>query len=401
LVFPIIQIVAFGLQTPTIVPEEEVIIVENADSAPIAGLRVPEGEIPPDIYYIILDMYVRDDVLMDIFGFNNSAFLDRITEMGFYVANCSQSNYTDTPLSLASSFNVAYLESFAEELISRNLDHYRIEPYVQNSLVLGVLKDLGYTIVNIESGFFLSEWRDTDIYLSGNVEAANRVFTFGGLNAFEGMLLQSTVGKWIYDNRPSLPEFIRPYLDQPYIERRDQILYALDTLENVASISGPKFVFAHIVAPHPPFVFGPNGEFVVRNTPLTLNFDFEDREWERYVPGYRGQVIYLNNRFETILEEIVDESARPPIIVLQSDHGITRVSSTRERVAILNVYHLPDGGNELLYPSISPVNTFRVIFNHYFGGDFDLLEDISYLWEKDRGPYEFEVVPSMMDECEE
>jgi len=401
LVFPVIQIAIFELQTPTIGPEEEVLFVEDIGSGPNIDLSVPEGEIPPDIYYIILDMYVRDDVLMDIFDFDNSLFLDRITEMGFYVARCSQSNYTDTPLSLASSFNVAYLESFAEELISRNLDHYRIEPYVRNSLVLRALKELGYTIVNIESGFFLSEWRDADYYLSGNVEASNRVFTFGGLNAFEGMLLQSTIGKWIYDNRPSLPAVIRPYLDQPYIERRDQILYALETLEEVPSISGPKFVFVHIVAPHPPFVFGPNGEFVIRNTPLTLNLDFEDREWERYVPGYRGQVIYLNNRFEAILEAILEESPKSPIIVLQSDHGITRVSSARERVAILNAYHLPGGGNEFLYPSISPVNTFRVIFNAYFGGSFDFLEDRSYLWERGKGPYEFEIVHSTTAECEE
>ncbi len=302
---------------------------------------------------------------------------------------------------MASSFNAAYIESFAEELITRNIDHYRIEPYVQNSLVLRALKDLGYTIVNIESGFFLSEWRDADIYFSGNVEASIRVFTFGGLNAFEGMILQSTVGKWIYDNRPSLPGFIRPYLDQPYIERRDQILYALETLEGVVSISGPKFVFVHFVVPHPPFVFGPNGEFVIRNTPLTLNYDLEDREWDRYVPGYRGQVIYLNNRFEAILEAILEESPRPPIIVLQSDHGITRVASARERVAILNAYHLPGEGNESLYPSISPVNTFRVIFNSYFGGSFDLLEDVSYLWEADKGPYEFEVVHGSSAECGE
>jgi arylsulfatase A-like enzyme len=169
----------------------------------------------------------------------------------------------------------------------------------------------------------------------------------------------------------------------------------------VASISGPKFVFVHIVAPHPPFVFGPNGEFVVRNTPLTLNYDLEDREWDRYVPGYRGQVTYLNNRFITILKAILEESPRSPIIVLQSDHGITRVSSARERVAILNAYHLPDGGNEFLYPSISPVNTFRVIFNSYFGGSYDLLEDVSYLWMADEGPYEFEVVHSTSADCGE
>jgi hypothetical protein len=402
LIFPVVQILAFELQTPTIESEgEDNPLVEIVSSAPSPNLYVPNGEIAPDVYYIILDMYVRDDVMLDVFEYDNSPFLDLLTDKGFYVALCSQSNYTDTPLSLASAFNSAYIDSFAGDLIAKGLDHYRIEPYVHNSLALNVLKDLGYKIVNVESGFFLSEWRDADIYLSGNVEASSRIFTFGGLNAFEGMLLESTVGKWIYDNRSSLPPFIRPYLDQPYIERRDQILFALETLEEIAAIPGPKFVFVHIVAPHPPFVFGPNGEFVIRDTPLTLNFDYEDREWDRYVPGYRGQVIYLNNRFEQILETILEESSRPPIIILQGDHGITNVSSARERVAILNAYHLPDGGNENLYPSISPVNTFRVIFNTYFGGDFVLLEDVSYLWEKEKGPYEFEVVHSTRTECGE
>ena len=32
----------------------------------------------------------------------------------------------------------------------------------------------------------------------------------------------------------------------------------------------------------------------------------------------------------------------------------------------------------LLYPAISPVNTFRLIFNTYLGADYPLLEDISY-----------------------
>ena len=45
----------------------------------------------------------------------------------------------------------------------------------------------------------------------------------------------------------------------------------------------------------------------------------------------------------------------------------------------MNAYHLPDGGNALLYPSITPINTFRVIFNHYLGADFELLEDSSYI----------------------
>jgi hypothetical protein len=402
LVAPVFQITAFEVRTRTIESaQENEPSFDIADSATSQSLLVPDGEIAPDIYYIILDMYVRDDVMLDIFEYDNSPFLNHLADMGFYVAGCSQSNYTDTPLSIASTFNMAYLESFAGDLIASNLDHYQIEPYVNNSYVLRALKELGYKIVNVESGFFLTEWQDADIYLSGESSSKWRNFAFGGLNNFESMLLHSTVGKWIFEHRAILPETFIPILDQPYIDRRNQILYALDTLENITTIPGPKFVFAHIVAPHPPFVFGPNGEFVVRNTPLTLNFDLEDREWRRYVPGYRGQVIYLNSMFEKIFESILENSSRSPIIILQGDHGITRVSSVLERVAILNAYHLPGGGDELLYPSISPINTFRLIFNFYFGGKFELLQDVSYFWKSDEGPYEFDVIPSTQLECGE
>ena len=48
------------------------------------------------------------------------------------------------------------------------------------------------------------------------------------------------------------------------------------------------------------------------------------------------------------------------------------------RFGILNAYYLPNGGNDLLYESISPVNSFRVIFNSYFGANYEILEDRSY-----------------------
>ena len=48
------------------------------------------------------------------------------------------------------------------------------------------------------------------------------------------------------------------------------------------------------------------------------------------------------------------------------------------RHGILNAYYFPDGGYKVLYDSISPVNNFRILFKHYFGVDFNLLDDISF-----------------------
>jgi hypothetical protein len=94
--------------------------------------------------------------------------------------------------------------------------------------------------------------------------------------------------------------------------------------------------------------------------------------------------------------QILQSSDEPPIIIIQSDHG-SRVflngdsaekTCARERMSILNALYLPDNGASQFYESITPVNTFRVIFNTYFNTNFDLLEDRSYLAANDQ-PYDF------------
>ena len=144
------------------------------------------------------------------------------------------------------------------------------------------------------------------------------------------------------------------------------------------------FVFAHIFFAHEPFVFGRHGERVNRD----WGFSWEKAPVarERFLEGYRMQVSYLNERLEAVVDHIVRQSERRPIVVLQSDHGpssrtsFERLEDTdvRERYSIFNAYLFPNGGNQMLYPSISPVNTFRVLFNYYFGTSYPLLEDKTY-----------------------
>lgn len=55
---------------------------------------------------------------------------------------------------------------------------------------------------------------------------------------------------------------------------------------------------------------------------------------------------------------------------------------------MLNAYYLPGANvSEILYPSITPVNTFWVIFNNYFGTNLDLLPDKNYVLLDERNPY--------------
>ena len=68
-----------------------------------------------------------------------------------------------------------------------------------------------------------------------------------------------------------------------------------------------------------------------------------------------------------------------------------------ERMPILNAYYLPGQKTEALYPSISPVNSFRVVLNEYFDQDLPLLPDRQYfaLWET---PYQWTEVTGQTNE---
>ena len=58
----------------------------------------------------------------------------------------------------------------------------------------------------------------------------------------------------------------------------------------------------------------------------------------------------------------------------------------------LNAYYMP-GANILPYPTITPVNSFRMIFNDYFGQDLPLLEDVSFYSSYD-DPFSYKPIPN-------
>ena len=68
------------------------------------------------------------------------------------------------------------------------------------------------------------------------------------------------------------------------------------------------------------------------------------------------------------------DCSRNRTMVFRSEGRDVKVGKDDWRM-VLNAVYLPNNGEALLYDSISPANTFRVIFNHYFDTNFDLLED--------------------------
>ena len=363
LIYPSFQIISYSIKRA----ETEKAALQAAQAK---GATLPLGY-APDIYYIILDAYGRADVLQEMFGYDNTPFLKALESKGFYVAECSQSNYGQTMLSLTSSLNFDYLDSLTHSLTADSDTRAPLRALGQYNRVRKFLASQGYNIVSFATNFPVSEWKDANYFLSPPPQ---------GMNDFEIMLAQTSLWRVPMDMIDEPPE----RASAEWYRRRT--LFALDQLETaVPDIPSPKFVFAHLVIPHHPFVFGPNGE--------ELNsIESGVPKFEEYKVKYPDQVTYINKRILAIVDLILKNASEPPIIIVQGDHGPAPFDVIPRRMKNLNAYYFP-GNAEGLYPTITPVNTFRVIFNKYFGQNYPMLEDRS-LYSAYDIPYNYEEVPN-------
>ncbi|RPI29224.1 MAG: hypothetical protein EHM70_15890, partial [Chloroflexota bacterium] len=230
LVFPVVQIVSYGIRFATSTS------VASPFAADIESLHLPENQPPPDIYFIILDGYTREDYLHNVFDLDNRSFIEELTNMGFYVAQCSQSNYAQTELSLSSTLNMDYLESLVGRLDSQSDDRSRLYPLVKHSLTRQALERLGYKVVAFDSDFYRTQWDDVDVYLSLRADA------IGGVNGFEVLLIKTSAGLLLTDAAEVLPKLFSADVERQKQQRhREKILYTLDELATIPeSIPGPK-----------------------------------------------------------------------------------------------------------------------------------------------------------------
>ena len=365
LLMPIAQIVAF-----------------RSRAKPVAAAEIPisvDDRRLPDIYFLVLDAYTSEDVLADTFQLDNSPFLDQLRRMGFYVADCSMANYAQTELSLAATLNMAYLDELIDE---SDDDRSQLWPLLRHSAIRLLLEDLGYRTVAFETGYYWSEWEDADEYL------APRNGFFSGMSAFEATLLRTTAAWAVIDAMPKLPGILVRDVDRSADAHRDRLLYVFDQLEKIPDEAGPKFVFAHIVSPHRPVVFDSEGN------PIGDNYDWSRSQLglDQYAEGYREQVLYVNARMKQIIEQIIEDSAVPPIIVIQGDHG-PEEGSAEDRMSILSAFYMGQQARAFSYRSYTPVNTFKTVLAEAFGTELPHLEDVSYFSAYSQ-PFEFTRIPN-------
>ncbi|HPZ10073.1 MAG TPA: hypothetical protein PL110_18425, partial [Candidatus Eremiobacteraeota bacterium] len=442
----------------------------------------------PNIYYITVDSYLREDILNKALGYDNSEFINYLNQKGFYIASKSSSNYMHTESSLVSSLNMNYIDL---STIKDNSTAKRASlKLIKNNKVREFLKKYGYKFVNISSMEYTTDIPNADIYINCN-----------SINTFELSLLNMTFLSEMLSSRFKINLMKTSYLK------------AFESLKETVKLKHPIFVFAHLAGVHSPYLFCKNGEDMIwykindktikdfknklpskkielieglkdneyseedlnrilnkldmkekeikriknYTTKITLptevlfiigekaienfknkvsdtklnilinlikyenmftsidelneklkSYGFTENEInkiKKYTSliyninynsyeiktGYQEQLVFLNNKLKETIDYIMSNSQKPSIIIVQGDHGssISTTLDMKEIFSILNVYYLPGNSKTgKLYKEITPVNTFRIIFNTYFNTDLPLLKDINY-YSTFSNPYEF------------
>ena len=312
----------------------------------------------PDVYFIVLDGYARGDVLREQYGFDNGEFLAALSARGFTIANASTVNYYWTFLSLSSALNFEYLEDVLPSIDPESTDLSDTYRAIRDNSAAAFLRDRGYTFYHLRS-----TWGATM------------------MNPFADHELPCETSPFVNEYFRAVAEtsWLRQFQGRITQDLADCHLQALAHLGRLGGLRGPKFVLAHLLLPHHPYVFDSGGR-VLRSANLTNQFELHRGLWEDRA-GYLEQLRFLNGRLLLALDELLAASEIPPVIVLQSDHGpqLTKglgpAGQHRVRFANLAAFHLPGAPAHLVPDDVTAVNSLRIVFSHYFGAELPVLPD--------------------------
>jgi hypothetical protein len=294
-----------------------------------------------DIYYILLDAYTSNKSLAKYWRYDNSPFTDSLEDMGFFVAD-SRTKFIHTYYSMASTLNMSNDSAAINEM-----HRYDVMRLVKNNIVAQKMKEAGYQIINLS---FFDIGNNPAYYKFSNLDGAGDKSI---LNRFVNNTALRSISNSISESKTY-----------------EEHLKVLGELEDVAAAKSnqPRFVYAHLLAPHQPYVMDSSSQQI----PLYKLAKSNSKA------GYLNQLKGLNKLVLKTVASILRhyDPANPPVIILQGDHGFRYLpDNPEEATTILNAYFFPEHA-DALYSDISPYNTFRVVFNTYFKSNLRLMEEM-------------------------
>lgn len=317
--------------------------------------NILESENKPNIFFIILDGYGGTKRMIEDLKYDNYPFLDELKSREFIVSDNSNSNYPSSKWTMTSVFNMIYLPSITQNQTDNQ--HSQLLSFMkQNNEVMRNLKTLNYEIIIFQpDGFFNNNYPLTDQTYC-NIE--HNVPT-----KFEQSLLRTTILNFIITS-------IEVEND------RTSILCGFNEAPKfLDDTNSPIFLYLHLRLPHPPYVFGANGEFVIPGEMQSEAGSFKNEK------AYIDSIKFANTKVISLIDEILSKD-KNSIIIIQSDHGYDfdidyenpSSLSLKQRLSNINAVYYPFG-NQVFYDGFTSVNTFRIIFNDLFNAEYEILED--------------------------
>lgn len=329
------------------------LIRERDHSRPMLAYAMPNRSIDDtpepacpnaDIYHIVLDGYGRADVLSELYGIDDTAFLDALRDRGFCVVDSARANYMQTlpAIAVAMGEPVDFIDQDPMDP-----DRGPLVRSLKQGIHFGVLRRRCAWSRAFATGYFATEMLDADRYLAPPT----------AINEFERALIAAT------------PAGVALNLVEAHwgdVLHRRTVEYAFAHLAVGADDPPRAFTFAHIVAPHPPFVFAPpsatagamvplaDGDHVVQGGGLTV---------DQYRAAYRAQIEAVNVRLLRAVDAIL-ANGRESVILLHGDHGpgsllkweqrIPDPAAARERLGVLLAVRFPGPVNDICEFACTP-----------------------------------------------
>lgn len=347
----------------------------------------------PDVYYIILDRYTNNKVLSEQYAFDNSPFTNNLKNNGFTVNEAAYSNYPVTTPSISSTLNAQYTKSVVEKYVknpiqSRTLYHNLI----QQSSVIKAFKADGYSYHHIGSVYgasYEAPLADKD-YVHSSVINITDKFT-RTLRGIE--IAQFNQSPYYQFFKVNLSWW--PFKDTE-LDNVNYVKAQLDSLNQIADTkAGGRLVFAHILVPHDPFSFNPDGS----SSPYFLT----DTMGKPIKTKYLDQLNFINTQVSKIIEKIKKNSNNQAVIILNADEGaypqdmnntnLTPIDTTgvlekqdmtkwpndwlQMKFGILQAAYIPKASSQDL-AKLNSVNVFRIVLNNYLGYKLDYLPNCTY-----------------------
>jgi hypothetical protein len=327
---------------------------------PNAAARGAAAASAPNIYFVLLDGYPRQDSLESL-GIDNRGFLAALAQRGFSVASRSHTNYHNTLLTLTSMLNGRYLADLpelSEPAGDFPAEERQLHRALNTARLLDDLRSHGYELIASPSP-----------YGPAALSTADVVMAHGSINHFDQRIISRT---FLGD----LLSFVSPGLVEGWLQ--DATLAPVEDVEAVAADdpSGPHFMLAHVLSPHPPFLFDADGDVPEVQACYAAGCSLWTTEREvlgiseaEYRDLLRDQVEFVNRRLIEMVDRIAADDPTG-VVVLFGDHGI-RFDAGVSVEYFRNFFASRTPGHEGLFPpDVSPVNVLVGIENAYLGTTF-------------------------------